>query len=34
MEKAGIKEVLILPPADFQREVYRDFAQQVMPAFR
>lgn len=34
MEKAGIKEVLILPPADFQREVYRDFAQLVMPAFR
>jgi alkanesulfonate monooxygenase SsuD/methylene tetrahydromethanopterin reductase-like flavin-dependent oxidoreductase (luciferase family) len=34
MEKAGIREVLILPPADFQREVFRDFAQYVIPAFR
>jgi alkanesulfonate monooxygenase SsuD/methylene tetrahydromethanopterin reductase-like flavin-dependent oxidoreductase (luciferase family) len=34
MEAAGIKEVAILPPADFQREVYRDFAELVMPAFR
>jgi alkanesulfonate monooxygenase SsuD/methylene tetrahydromethanopterin reductase-like flavin-dependent oxidoreductase (luciferase family) len=34
MEQAGIREVLLLPPADTQREVLRDFAQQVMPAFR
>jgi alkanesulfonate monooxygenase SsuD/methylene tetrahydromethanopterin reductase-like flavin-dependent oxidoreductase (luciferase family) len=34
MEAAGIKETVIEPPADFQREVYRDFAEQVMPAFR
>jgi alkanesulfonate monooxygenase SsuD/methylene tetrahydromethanopterin reductase-like flavin-dependent oxidoreductase (luciferase family) len=34
MEAAGIKEVLILPPADVQREVFRDFAELVMPAFR
>jgi len=34
MEQAGIREVLLLPPADTQREVFRDFAEQVMPAFR
>ena len=34
MEAAGIKETVIEPPADFQREVYRDFAEQVMLAFR
>ncbi|HKV54691.1 MAG TPA: LLM class flavin-dependent oxidoreductase [Candidatus Binataceae bacterium] len=34
MEQAGIREVLILPPADTQREVFRDFAERVMPAFR
>ena len=34
MEAAGFKEVMILPPADFQRDVYRDFAELVMPAFR
>jgi alkanesulfonate monooxygenase SsuD/methylene tetrahydromethanopterin reductase-like flavin-dependent oxidoreductase (luciferase family) len=34
MEQAGISEVLLLPPADTQREVLRDFAEQVMPAFR
>ncbi|MGH7932529.1 MAG: LLM class flavin-dependent oxidoreductase [Candidatus Binataceae bacterium] len=34
MEKAGIGEILILPPADTQRDVLRDFAKQVMPAFR
>lgn len=33
MEAAGFKEVMILPPADFQRDVYRDFAELVMPAF-
>jgi alkanesulfonate monooxygenase SsuD/methylene tetrahydromethanopterin reductase-like flavin-dependent oxidoreductase (luciferase family) len=34
MEAAGIKETVIEPPADFQREVFRDFAELVMPAFR
>jgi alkanesulfonate monooxygenase SsuD/methylene tetrahydromethanopterin reductase-like flavin-dependent oxidoreductase (luciferase family) len=34
MELAGIREVLLLPPADTQREVFRDFAEHIMPAFR
>ncbi len=34
MEKAGFQEVALLPPADYQRKVYRDFAEMVMPAFR
>ena len=34
MERAGIDEMLLQPPADFQREVFREFAEQVMPAFR
>jgi alkanesulfonate monooxygenase SsuD/methylene tetrahydromethanopterin reductase-like flavin-dependent oxidoreductase (luciferase family) len=34
MEAAGIKETVIEAPADFQREVFRDFAELVMPAFR
>jgi len=34
MEAAGINETVIEPPADFQRDVYRDFAELVMPAFR
>ncbi len=34
MEAAGIKETVIEPPADFQRAVFRDFAELVMPAFR
>ncbi|HLK87450.1 MAG TPA: LLM class flavin-dependent oxidoreductase [Candidatus Binataceae bacterium] len=34
MEAAGIKETVIEPPADYQREVFRDFAELVMPAFR
>jgi alkanesulfonate monooxygenase SsuD/methylene tetrahydromethanopterin reductase-like flavin-dependent oxidoreductase (luciferase family) len=34
MEAAGIKETFILPPADFQREVFRDFAEFVISAFR
>jgi alkanesulfonate monooxygenase SsuD/methylene tetrahydromethanopterin reductase-like flavin-dependent oxidoreductase (luciferase family) len=33
MERAGIKEVLLLPPADSQRQVFRDFAERIMPAF-
>ena len=34
MEKAGLQEVALLPPADYQRKVYRDFAELIMPAFR
>jgi hypothetical protein len=34
MEQAGFGELLILPPADTQREVFREFAEQVIPAFR
>jgi alkanesulfonate monooxygenase SsuD/methylene tetrahydromethanopterin reductase-like flavin-dependent oxidoreductase (luciferase family) len=34
MEAAGIKETVIEPPADFQREVFREFAELVMPEFR
>jgi alkanesulfonate monooxygenase SsuD/methylene tetrahydromethanopterin reductase-like flavin-dependent oxidoreductase (luciferase family) len=34
MEAAGIKETVIDPPADFQREVYHEFAELVMRAFR
>jgi alkanesulfonate monooxygenase SsuD/methylene tetrahydromethanopterin reductase-like flavin-dependent oxidoreductase (luciferase family) len=34
MEKAGLKEITFLPPADYQRKVFRDFAEMVMPAFR
>lgn len=34
MERAGINELLILPPADTQRQVFRDVAEYVVPAFR
>ena len=34
MEKGGMKEVVLLPPAEYQRKVYRDFSELVMPAFR
>jgi hypothetical protein len=34
MEKAGIKEVALLPPADYQRKVFRDVAEMVFPACR
>ncbi|SRR5579875_243394 len=34
MEAEGFNEVTLLPPADYQRKVFRDFAEQVMPAFR
>ena len=30
----GIDEIAFLPPADYQRKVYRDLAEMVMPAFR
>jgi alkanesulfonate monooxygenase SsuD/methylene tetrahydromethanopterin reductase-like flavin-dependent oxidoreductase (luciferase family) len=31
---AGIGEIAFLPPADYQRKVYRDLAELVFPAFR
>ena len=34
MEAEGMTEVTLLPPADYQRKVFRDFAELVMPAFR
>ena len=34
MEKAGIGEITLLQPADYQRKVYRDFAEQIFPYFR
>ena len=30
----GIKEINIMPAADYCRDAYRDFAEQIMPAFR
>jgi alkanesulfonate monooxygenase SsuD/methylene tetrahydromethanopterin reductase-like flavin-dependent oxidoreductase (luciferase family) len=33
LERAGINEVALLPPADHQRDVYRDIAEHVMPHF-
>lgn len=34
LEAAGIHETVFLPPADYQRKVYRDLAELVFPAFR
>jgi len=34
LEKNGIKEINLLPAADYQKNVWRDFAEMVMPAFR
>ena len=34
LEAAGIHEVAFLPPADYQRKVFRDLAETVLPAFR
>lgn len=34
MERNGLKEVNLLPDADHTRQVYRDFSELVMPAFR
>jgi len=34
LASAGIHEVTLLPPADYQRKVFRDFAETVIPAFR
>ena len=33
-ERAGIRGVCLLPPADFQRKVFRDFAELVIPLMR
>lgn len=33
-ERAGIHGVCLLPPAEFQRKVFRDFAELVMPIMR
>jgi alkanesulfonate monooxygenase SsuD/methylene tetrahydromethanopterin reductase-like flavin-dependent oxidoreductase (luciferase family) len=34
LEKIGIHGVCLLPPAEFQRKVFRDFAEMVMPRMR
>ncbi|MGH7932985.1 MAG: hypothetical protein ACREQN_07425, partial [Candidatus Binataceae bacterium] len=34
MERGGIHGVSLLPPADYQRKVWRDFAEMVMPLMR
>jgi alkanesulfonate monooxygenase SsuD/methylene tetrahydromethanopterin reductase-like flavin-dependent oxidoreductase (luciferase family) len=34
LERAGIPEIALLSPADYQRKVYRDVAELVIPAFR
>ncbi len=34
MERVGFQELNMLPPADYQRKVFRDFAESIMPAFR
>jgi alkanesulfonate monooxygenase SsuD/methylene tetrahydromethanopterin reductase-like flavin-dependent oxidoreductase (luciferase family) len=34
MEKDGLKELNLLPAADHQKEVWKDFAEKIFPAFR
>ncbi len=34
VETAGIKEVNIMPAADYAIEAFRDFAEKIIPAFR
>lgn len=34
IERAGIREITLWPPMDHERQVFRDFAEHVMPAFR
>ena len=34
LEAAGLQEISFLPPADYQRKVYRDIAEMIIPAFR
>jgi len=33
LERAGLTELAFLPPADYQREVYKDIADFIMPHF-
>jgi alkanesulfonate monooxygenase SsuD/methylene tetrahydromethanopterin reductase-like flavin-dependent oxidoreductase (luciferase family) len=33
-EKTGIKEVALLPPIDYARQVLKDFSQQVMSRYK
>lgn len=33
MAAVGINEIALIPPADFQRDIFRDFAEHVMPHF-
>ena len=34
LEYVGIQEIALMLPADYQRKVYRDVAELVLPAFR
>ncbi len=34
LERQGVHEVALLPPADYSRDVFREFAEHVMPAFQ
>jgi alkanesulfonate monooxygenase SsuD/methylene tetrahydromethanopterin reductase-like flavin-dependent oxidoreductase (luciferase family) len=34
MEEGGLKELNLLPAADHQKEVWKDFAEKVFPAFQ
>ncbi|HCU89267.1 MAG TPA: hypothetical protein DGR97_04970 [Gammaproteobacteria bacterium] len=34
VENAGIKEINIMPAADYAVEAFRDFAEKIIPAFR
>ena len=34
LERIGILGVSLLPPAEFQRKVFRDFSEMVMPLMR
>jgi len=34
LENAGIQEIALMSPADYQRKVYRDVAELVLPTFR
>ena len=34
MERSGLTGISLLPPAEYQRKVFRDFAELVMPRMR
>ena len=34
MERGGIDGISLLPPAEYQRKVFRDFSEMVMPLVR